>query len=289
VIGPSEIRLPDGRPLAYSELGDADGYPVVWCHGGLSSRLDAENARHGALTAGIRLITIDRPGIDHSGRAPDRRVADWGADVGELMSALDVDRFGVVGWSAGGPHALACAAALGDRVTAVATIGGMAPVRDRHDRKELGLRLDRILIPLCRHAQWAAAIAFRASKNQKPEKAKHSLLKELSDADRRVLEPLPAARISDPFKAAVSAGPGGMIDDYRAIGSPDWGFDLGTVTRPVRLWQGEADEAIPMSVAERLAGALPHAELQRVPDAGHFLVLEHGTEVFQALQSDAGA
>jgi len=279
----STITLGDGRRLAYHELGDADGYPVVWCHGGLSSRLDAENARASALTARVRLIAPDRPGIDRSDRQKHRTIADWGADVGALADELGLDRFGVVGWSAGGPHALACAAALPARVAAVATIGGMAPVRDKADRKELGLRLDRLLIPLCRRAPWLAWIAFRASKRQKPEKAKQELLDELGDADRRVLEPLPATRVSDPYKAALAPGPGGLVDDYRAVGAPEWGFDLAAITVPVRVWQGEADQAVPMSIGERLADAIPTAELERVRDAGHFLVLEHGQAVFERL------
>jgi len=283
------MTLPDGRTLAYSEIGAADGYPVVWCHGGLSSRLDAEYARAGALEARIRLITIDRPGIDRSSRQKDRTIADWGADVGALADALGLDRFAVVGWSAGGPHAIACAAALPERVSAVATIGGMAPVRDKAHRKELGLRIDRLLIPLCRHARWLAWTLFRVTAHQKPEKTKKQLIDALSDADRRVIEPLPAARVSDLYKAALSQGPNGLIDDYRAFGAPEWGFDLASVTQRVRLWQGEADQAIPMSVAERLAATLPHAELSKVPDAGHFLVVEHGAEVFAALRRDAGA
>jgi pimeloyl-ACP methyl ester carboxylesterase len=289
VAGPPEITLPDGRALAYSEIGDADGYPVVWCHGGLSSRLDAENARAGALAAKVRLIAPDRPGIDRSARKKDRTIAEWGDDVGSLADALSLDRFGVLGWSAGGPHALACAAAMPERVAAVATIGSMAPVRGKADRKELGLRLDRTLIPLCRRAPWLAWLAFRVTRGQKPEKAKKALLKELGDADRRVLEPLPATRISDPYKAALSPGPNGLIDDYRAVGAPEWGFELSAVSQNVRLWQGEDDQAVPMSIAERLAGSLPHAELTRVPDAGHFLVLEHGGEIFEALRGDAGA
>ncbi len=199
MAGPPEITLPDGRALAYSEIGDADGYPVVWCHGGLSSRLDAENARAGALAAKVRLIAPDRPGIDRSGRKKDRTIADWGADVGALADALSLDRFGVVGWSAGGPHALACAAALPERVAAVATIGSMAPVRDKADRKELGLRLDRRLIPLCRRAPWLAWLAFRATKGQKPEKAKK--------ASAEGARATPTGASSSPFPRRGSAIP----------------------------------------------------------------------------------
>jgi pimeloyl-ACP methyl ester carboxylesterase len=236
-----------------------------------------------------RLIAADRPGIAESDRRKGHRVGDWSGDVGALADHLRIERFSVVGWSAGGPHALACAAALGDRVEAIATIGGMAPIRDRRDRKELGLRLDRLFIPLCRRAPWLAGLVFRASAHQEPEKAKDELLHNLSSADGRVLAPLPSARISDPYRTAMAHGPHGLVDDYRAFGNPDWGFDLGKVRRPVRLWQGEADDAVPVPVGRRLAGSIPGSRLELVPDAGHFLVLEHGTRVFEQLRADAGA
>jgi pimeloyl-ACP methyl ester carboxylesterase len=281
------ITLSDGRALAYREGGDPAGAPVVWCHGGLSSSLDVENAHEAAAAAHVRLIAPDRPGIGASDRQRHHKVGASGVDVGELADALGLERFAVVGWSAGGPHALSCAAANPNRVSAVATIGGMAPLRDRADRKELGLRLDRLLIPLCRHAPWLAGLGFRATKRQKPEKAKQSLLKELSSADRRVLEPIPAARISDPYHHAMAQGPLGLVDDYRAIGVPDWGFPLSAVTAPTRVWQGTADCAVPPAIGQRLAATLPNAELELVADAGHFLVLEHGTRVFERLLDTA--
>jgi pimeloyl-ACP methyl ester carboxylesterase len=277
----STITLSDGRALAFHEIGDPSGPPVFWCHGGLSSSLDVENAR--AAAARVRLIAPDRPGIGASDREKHRTVAAWGLDIGELADALAIERYAVVGWSAGGPHALACAAAHPERVSAVATIGGMAPVRDRADRKALGLRLDRLLIPLCRHAGWLAGAGFRLTKRQKPEKAKQDLLKELSDADRRVLEPLPATHISDPYHHAMDRGPHGLVDDYRAFGNRNWGFDPAAIRAPVHVWQGEADRAIPPAIGRRLASMLPTATLELVPDAGHFLVLEHGTTVFERL------
>lgn len=282
----ARCTLHDGRELSFSELGDTDGFPVVWCHGGLSSRLDALNAADGAVAAGVRLIAPDRPGIGDSTRKRHHTVGDCGHDVGALADHLGLDRFAVVGWSAGGPHALACAAVLGDRVQAVATIGSMAPVRDATDVKELGLRLDRLFIPLCRRAPWLASLLFRASAHQKPEKAKHHLIKALSAADEHVLDPLPSTRISDPYRAALAHGPHGLVDDYRAIGT-DWGFDPEVIRAPVRLWQGQADHAVPVSVAQRLARIVPGAQLELVPDAGHFLVLEHGPRIFEQLRADA--
>ena len=122
----STLTLADGRALAWSTFGDPAGSPVVWHHGGLSCRLDAQRGDTAAREAGVRLIAPDRPGIGGSDRDPGRTVASWAADVAALADHLGLDRFATVGWSAGGPHALATAAGLGDRVTRAATCGGMA-------------------------------------------------------------------------------------------------------------------------------------------------------------------
>lgn len=71
----------------------------------------------------MHLVAVDRPGIGHSDLQPGRRLEDWPLDVAELADALGLERFAVVGDSAGGPYALACAALMGDRVTRAGLVG----------------------------------------------------------------------------------------------------------------------------------------------------------------------
>lgn len=270
-----QLGLPDGRRLAWSELGDPDGTPVVWHHGGLSCRLDARRGDEVARDAGVRMIAPDRPGIGRSSRDPGRTVASWAADVGALADHLGLDRFATVGWSAGGPHALAVAAGLGDRVTRVATCGGMAPIRDRADRAELGLAVDRMLIPLSRRFPWAARrVVSLASGRRGAEKAKAQTLKVLGATDRALLADRPAAEVvlwADGRIETFRSGYAGTVDDYRAFGAPDWGFATEAVTAPVDCWQGADDDLVPRAHAERLATSLPDATLHVVDGVGHFL------------------
>jgi pimeloyl-ACP methyl ester carboxylesterase len=277
----------DGRRLVWSEHGDPAGHPVFWCHGGLSCRVDAELLATGLDGLGVRLIAADRPGIGESDRKQGRTVADWPSDVTAIADELDIDRFAVAGWSAGGPFALACAAALSRRVSAVATIGGMAPVRTRAQRKELGLATDRLMIPLARRAPWLAALALRPARRAKPERLKARLLKSVPAPDRAVLEPLPAEQAVGYGIAALHHGTHGTVDDYRAFGG-DWGFDLADVRAPVTCWQGADDTLLPMTHARRLAEALPSGTLHVVPEAGHFLAVTHTAEVFGHLLDAAG-
>ena len=112
------IRLRDGRRLAFVEWGDPEGAPVFFFHGMWLSRFDCPDE---AVTASsrVRLVTVDRPGVGGSDVLLRRTYGDWPSDVVELADALEVERFGVVGWSAGGPYAAACAARIPERLTGV--------------------------------------------------------------------------------------------------------------------------------------------------------------------------
>jgi pimeloyl-ACP methyl ester carboxylesterase len=132
-------------------------------------------------------------------------------------------------------------------------------------------------------------LALRAGHPRRATSAKRQLLRPLSASDRRMLAPVEPEQIAALFDRATEHGPHGVVDDYRAFGAPDWGFTLDQVTAPVRVWQGEDDTAIPPAIGRRLAAALPQGSLQIVPEAGHFLFLEHGQAVFEALRADLGA
>ena len=113
--------MADGRRLAYAEWGDPDGKPLFLFHGAPFSRLFCPD-EPATLAAGVRLITVDRPGIGRSDVLEARSWGDWPADVVALAGALGIDRFAVVGWSYGGNYAAACAALIPSRVTAAGVV-----------------------------------------------------------------------------------------------------------------------------------------------------------------------
>ena len=76
---------------------------------------------------GVRLITFDRPGYGWLRPAGSRLVADVAPDVQAIADELGLDRFAVIGRSGGGPHALACAALLPERVTRAGVLVSLAP------------------------------------------------------------------------------------------------------------------------------------------------------------------
>src|SRR5438132_2278312 len=122
-----EITGPPGRTLEVEVAGPQDGQPVL-LHTGTpcAGRLFAPDVEAGA-DRGLRHVTYSRPGYGRSSRHAGRTVADCVTDVAAIADHLGVERFFTIGASGRGPHALACAALLPERVLAAATIGGVAP------------------------------------------------------------------------------------------------------------------------------------------------------------------
>ncbi|MBC8000785.1 MAG: alpha/beta hydrolase, partial [Leptolyngbya sp.] len=106
----STIELLDGKTLGYSTFGNPDGVPLLYFHGGISSRLDIEFADQESRQLNIRLIAPDRQGIGLSDRLKGRTLTHWTETVHQLITALDLNKPAILGWSLGGPYALACAA-----------------------------------------------------------------------------------------------------------------------------------------------------------------------------------
>ena len=115
------VTMPDGRRLAYTEWGLPDGKPVLCFHGTPGSRLWCPD-EEATSAARVRLIMPDRPGIGRSDPLEGRTLADWPKDVEALADALQISSFAVVGVSAGGPYAAACAALIPGRLSGVALV-----------------------------------------------------------------------------------------------------------------------------------------------------------------------
>jgi pimeloyl-ACP methyl ester carboxylesterase len=248
VANAGSARLPDGRLITFFLAGPLDGYPVVYCHGAIGSPrwrvpgLDAVIERER-----IRYVVVNRPGFCGSDAAPGRTVADFGRDVGDLMSALGHRRFSVVGVSAGAPYALACGWALPDRVVSVAAVSPLAPADGVGASP--GLRYRVALIPfalpvLGTRLAWLSLRALRLH----------------SETSAR-----------------------SMIDDYLVCRSR-WGFELVELGVPVTVWHGHADRLVPLSHTRGLTAAIPRCAAHVDPGGGHFFYSRRLTEIIRSLR-----
>jgi pimeloyl-ACP methyl ester carboxylesterase len=234
-------------------------------------------APHVALAAeqGIRLIGYDRPGYGGSSRRPGRVVADCAADVHTIANALELDRFASWGISGGGPHVLACAALCDERLRAVASLAAVAPYGADGLDWLRGMGEDN-------HIEFGKAL--------EGEQALRPMLEEVRDAKldaeglvallRTLLGPEDLAVLTGEFaeymlewqKAGLEPGVDGWLDDDLAFTRP-WGFDPGSVNRPVLLLHGADDRFVPVSHGRWLAARIPGVEARITETDGHLTLL----------------
>jgi pimeloyl-ACP methyl ester carboxylesterase len=268
----------DGLELAYLEVGDPAGSPILYHHGTPGSRLEHHPDERVYLDRGIRWIAYDRPGYGRSGRDRGRRVASAAVYAEGLADHLGLERFGLMGVSGGGPHTLACAALLPGRVTRAAVLVGAAPSdasgfdflagMAEVNLEEFGAALEG------EEAITAILDPQVETIRKEPDALLDALASELPAPDQAMLaRPEVRAIVRDSFVESVRQGSGGWVDDDLAFAKA-WGFELAGVPTEVRLWQGDLDVLVPRSHAEYLAAHLPCAEFELVPEAGH-LLLDH--------------
>ena len=228
--------------------------PVVYLHGGGDSRLSRhpDDCIAGAL--GIRLLAVDRSGP----AVPGRTLPGFARELLAVADAREVERFAVVGWSAGGPHALAAAAVAPERVTRVALVASM-PVpdglRNMPRPVRLAMRLARISPRL------AAPGLERWGRSRTP--ATGAPETDAAYARGRV--------------ESFRSGGEWLARELAYLGRP-WGFGLADVRAPVSLWWGERDVVTPPSIARDYEHRLPRCEL-RLVDATHQVLFQRWRDI----------
>lgn len=273
------MTLRDGRELWFAEWGDRAGPVVVQLHGGPGSRLLAVDTA-AVSTSGVRLLTLDRPGLGRSTRLPLHGLTEVAADVVELADHRGVDRFAVAGFSAGGTYALAVAALAPDRVSAVATMSSPAGpgVEDGFVAGDPG----RSFVAELAVSDRAAAVDVTAAFFQQYVDDPDSFLdpSDTPPEDMFLLDDDIERQefIDRAVRAGLAEGPHGAADDTVAHLAP-WDFSLRDVRVPVHIFHGRQDVFVPIADAEHLAVELPISDLTVWDDAGHLAALQHFTEV----------
>jgi pimeloyl-ACP methyl ester carboxylesterase len=120
------LVLSDGRTLGYALWGEPGGTPVLLVGTSPGSRLLCPDLP-ATLAAGVRLVTVDRPG---SGRSDPDPTPAWPGGWPTPARWLTTCAWSALGWSGSGQFALAAAAGLPDRITSVALAGTPAPAHD---------------------------------------------------------------------------------------------------------------------------------------------------------------
>ena len=285
------MRLADGRRLAWHEFGDPTGAACLYTTGTPASGLAGSIYEKAAREVGVRFLSVDKPGYGHSDFMPERRLTDWPGDIAAMADHLGLERFAVMGESGGGPHALALAWGLPERVTVTLLVSGMGPGHEPWVRE--GMKpMNRRLFWLAQRAPFLLNMAMRSmartlGDETRREKWIKRQLAAAPPADRALMERHPELmQLSlDAALDAFRQGPQGATQEMGLFAKP-WGFALSEIRSRVHLWHGTEDVNVPIAVARRLGEELPSVVEHIIEGGGHALGVEHGeTMLGQVLEA----
>lgn len=275
------VTTPDGRTLEVLVSGVEGGYPLVFHHGTPMAAVPFPFLERPAVERGLRVICYSRPGYGGSSPRPDgpttATVADDATDTATILDHLGHDEFVTLGWSGGGPRALACAAMLPTRCRAAACGVGIAPHEefDGDVRDGMGAgNVEEYTAALAGQAALEAfldshADAFSATGEDVAESLGDDLV---SQVDRDALTGELADTLAASFRRAGTQGIVGWRDDDLTHLRP-WGFQVGDITVPTAVWQGREDRMVPFAHAEWLAANVAGTRAHLVEGEGHISLM----------------
>lgn len=279
------LDLKDGRKLGFAEYGVPDGKPVFHFNGSGGSRLERPPDLNILAELGIRYISTDRPGHGNSSLKQDRELLDWPSDVAAIADHLGINKFHVLGWSAGGPHALACAYKMPERVISGAIVSGLAPANRPNPYAGYKGFL-RALMILGRRFPSLVYIFRRMAATQinKPSgEIGDKFVKSLPKVDQIPFEnqEVKAMLIADIKEGYKQGGDGPARDDI-IINTP-WKFEIMNIQTRFDIWQGDIDENVPVNQGKYQEELLPNNSFYLMENKGHMFLLEKWKDVLVQL------
>ena len=277
------IQLRDGRTLGFAEYGAVDGFPVLYFSGGNSSRIEGKWFESAAKMGNVHLIVPDRPGFGLSTFDPARKLLDWPDDVLDLANALSIETFSIFGLSGGGPHVLATANKIPERLNRIAIISGTAPpeMPDQYAGMWPPVRLifsTAKHLPVINRFLLKQMSGFYSDKEQMLKRMKQAMPK--PDVDLIDHRPEIIEIFSDATKEAHRNGIQGDALEWQLY-VHHWGFQLRDIHSEIKLWYGSYDSQVPIGMGRYLAKELPNAILKEVENGGHFsTVNNYISEIF---------
>lgn len=281
------VESPDGRVIEVATLGDPSNPAVFFHHGTPGSASLVRTIEPLATLGQLFLVTMSRAGYGTSTRQEGRNVAACVPDTRTVLDALGIDRYAVVGWSGGGPHALACAALDTPRCIAAWSLAGVAPFTADFDWTD-GMgpeNVEEMELAMKGGPEYEAHMEMigTALGDATADNVIELFGGLLSDPDKATLAPLDARELfADSLRQGFANGWRGFYDDDRAMMS-DWGFEPGAITVPVSVWFGNNDLMVPPAHGQWLLKTITTSSAHHYPGEGHLSIIANH---FEELASD---
>jgi pimeloyl-ACP methyl ester carboxylesterase len=276
------LTLRDGRELAWRWWGDTGLTPVLKLQGTPGSRLFRNHDPQVQRDLGVRYLMADRPGYGGSSRKQGRGVADFADDLAALLDAHGLDRVPVMGTSGGGPHALAIAAQLPERVSALTVVVGAVPLEPDEVSQLVGVNAEGYAAA---EKSWDALheVLVRVRERILGAEGMQGVLSDAPATDRAIMENAAWQKLARINSAeALRQGAEGWTDESFAL-HRKWDFDPRNIKASVTWWHSADDKNVPLSSARRGASLIGQVDLRVWRDEGHFASLVHDQEIVQEL------
>jgi pimeloyl-ACP methyl ester carboxylesterase len=276
------ITLPDQRKLGFALYGPASGAPLLYFHGSPSSRLEPlllQEFGHDLdallLSAHVRLIAVDRPGMGLSTFNPDGSFLSFADDVAILAHQLFLDQCPVLSWSGGGPYALAVAHRCPDLITKVGIIAGISHYFDAPVFRQMGI--NKWYFRMAKFSPWLLQRTLGVLCTKKLNRPIPAKLTGFPLVDYELIRDVKHLNaLADlTYKEACRNGTTGAVYEARLY-CREFGFSLADIHQPVHYWWGNLDSSVSIIHAETVEKEISSAIMHYRNGEGHLSMFQKG-------------